>query len=293
MLCLCVVVAATSGCTGAGGPTQTRTTIPSAPLPTYAEAVRRYNDNARKIDRIWSRAVATIEWTDLKDKRRVEQGDDCFVVYVAPDHFALSVGKLGTTLMWAGCDAERYWVIDAQEPRQAYVGRRANVGRECTDPLPMIGGVNPRDVMRLMAVEPIDPGAVPVAPTVEWHEGRWMIEPPGASTRLHIDPATGLATRIDLLDAAGRSRLICKLSNPVVIESHIVPAGGPAKLAGRMEIELPDGSGSVRLTISSPGDGRADDRIDERLFDFDRIRRVFKIGDDATTLLDHDCDSAP
>lgn len=264
--------------------------VPRDEPPPYAEAVRRYNENAKKVDRLWSRAVTTLEWFDSKGERRIEQGDDCFVVYVAPDRFALSIGKLGKTLMWVGCDEQRYWMFDLQEPRSAYVGTRANAGKPCVRPLPMVGGVSPRDVMRLMGVEPIDADAEPAGQPVEWHEGQWLIEPPGTGTRLLIDPETGLATRIDLLDEHGYSRLICRLSHTTVIESFVIPPGGPAKIASRLNIELPDGSGSVRLTMSSPTDGRRDDRIQDRVFDFDRLRKLLKVEEDATHSLDADCE---
>lgn len=292
---LLVVAALFPGCAASekypstGEPLHTRFTA-REPLPSYAEAVRRYNENAAKVDRLWSRAVATIEWMDEKGERRIEQGDDCFVVYVAPDRFALSLGKLGKTLLWAGCDAERYWVLNAQDPRHAYVGRHEHVGKACTQPLPMVGGVHPRDVMRLMGVEPINPELLPDEPAVEWLDGQWMIEPPGMGTRLLIDPKTGFATRIDLIDGAGVSRILCRLSHVETLTAYRVPTGGPAKIATRMTIELPDGRGAVRLTISNPTDGRADDRINDRMFDFDRLRRVLKISDEETTSLDRDCE---
>ena len=71
----------------------------------------KHNANLAGLDRLWARSVVEIQWRTADKKERFEQGDGN-VVIVLPSKLALSVGKLGNTLLWAGGDAERYWLFD-------------------------------------------------------------------------------------------------------------------------------------------------------------------------------------
>ncbi len=90
---------------------------PPEVMPTYGQVVERYNANAGRIDRLWCHAEADITWRQ-HDKTHYEQGDGVLMV-VLPDRTSFSLGKLGNTLLWAGADAQKYWLFDlcATRPR--------------------------------------------------------------------------------------------------------------------------------------------------------------------------------
>ena len=270
MLALGVAMLALPGCpprppVDAGGAKLT-------PPPEYADLVKRYNANIDGASRLWSRGVIEMTWRD-GEKKRFEQGDGNLVA-IAPDKIALSIGKLGNTLLWAGCDGERYWLFDMNGDKKAMVGRHENVGKPCARPLP--APVHPRDMVRLLGVTPIDPAKAPPAPAVEWHEGKLLIEPPGTGTRLLLDATTALPVRIDLTDDRGRSRVICVLSKhePMQVEGKD-EASGP-KVARRFEVTVPGREGGATLFLSDLSDGSDGDRIKDRLFDFDALTKALK-----------------
>ena len=131
----------------------------AAPLPgvSYAEAARRYNQHVLGLKRLWARSVVEVSWIEDDGDRRSEQGEGHFV-FVPPRRVALSVGKLGKIILWAGSNAERYWLIDNQGDGVAYVGKHPTVevigptgGVEMRGPLPF----KPDDVPYLLGLRPL------------------------------------------------------------------------------------------------------------------------------------------
>lgn len=282
LITLFIAMLALPGC-----PTRPTTGIDAGaqtPTPEYTALVKRYNANIEGASHLWSRGVIEMTWKD-GEKKRFEQGDGNLVAIV-PDKIALSIGKLGNTLLWAGCDGERYWLFDMNGDKKAMVGRHENVGKPCAKPLP--APVHPRDMVRLLGVTPINETKVPPAPAVEWHEGKLLIEPPDTGTRLLIDPKTALAVRIDLTDARGRSRVVCVLSRhePMQVEGKDI-VNGP-KVARKFEVTVPGREGGATLFLSDLSDGGDGDRIKDRLFDFETLTKVLKPA--AVEVLDEACE---
>src|SRR5262249_54442096 len=129
-----------------------KSVAPPGPAPAYADLAARYNANIAGLDRLWSRAVVELNWRDDRGKKRFEQGDGNLITGL-PDRVALSIGKLGNTLFWAGGDAQRYWLFDLQGDKVAYVGRHAYIGSPCTLESPL--AVQPRDLVRLLGIWPV------------------------------------------------------------------------------------------------------------------------------------------
>ena len=245
---------------------------PDADLPTYRQIVDRYNENIKRVDRLWARMVVELRWKD-KDGRHFEQGEGNLIA-VLPDRVAMSIGKLGHTMMWLGGDHERYWFFDLREQESLYTGRHDQVERLDPDSVPV--PIRPQDLPRLLGLEAIDPERLPSSPAVEWYDGKYLIEPPGMRARLLIDPETARPARIDLFDPTGRSRVVGRLSQWELMRLDGLPPGAFPRIATRLEISLVDKEGRATFYLSDLSDGEQGNRIKDKAFDLTHLRSVFK-----------------
>lgn len=245
---------------------------PTEPLPSYQSLIESYNQRVERLDRVWSRAVVSVRWVDDRGRRQFEQGEGHFI-FIRPHHVALNVGKLGRTLLWAGCDESQYWLFDlSQDPKLAYVGRMDQLDQAAASAFPM--PVFPFEVLYLLGAMPLDAQAVPQEPAVEWLQGHYLIEPPGTGLRMLLDRQTHRPRRIDLLDERGASVIICQLDRYAAVEQQGVGPGGWPWMATRIEITIPGQEGSLRMSLSDQTDGRAFDTINPRIFELPRLMRM-------------------
>lgn len=247
-----------------------------APVPSYAEVVRRYNQRVAGLGRLWASTDVKIRWIDEGGKYRSEEGGGNLVL-VRPRRVALKVGKLGQTGLWAGSNEERYFLFDAYERDTVWVGRHENAGKPCSEPLPL--PVPPEAVGWLWGVM-----TLPMAGRVErLADGYLLVEPAGANVRMLLHPGTLLPVRVDLTDARGYSVLTCRLSEYGPVELTGVPEGRWPMVARVVDCyPLSDGGGegggASRLTmaLSNMSDGVKGNKINDRAFDFDTLLRVLK-----------------
>lgn len=309
LLAGCVVLAIL-GCAGPrpGGDGSDRYPAPPSPMPSYTEVVTRYHANAGKVPSLWARADYTLRWHETtpsgRTRRHTDRGEGNIVLRL-PSSSALTVGKLGEIGLWLGSDGDRYWAMHLRppsgEPRAAFVGRVANLGRPCARSMPGLDGltgVRPHAIAALLGVARIaehrngeareDGRAIgPVPPAVEWVEGCYMIEPPGLGVRLLIEPRRYLPVRVDLLDDDGYSRVIARLSNHRAMEvASLSPERWPL-VAARIELRPTTGDDRVIVTLTDATDGLRDGKIKDRLFDLDRLTRALRI--ERVLNLDADC----
>jgi len=241
-------------------------------LLAYHELAAQHDKNLARINQLWARAVVELHWKDEQGKH-FEQGDGNLMV-VLPNRVALSIGKLGNTMLWVGSDNNRYWLFDLRDEPHVYVGSHAAADHR--NPLNLPIPVRPLDLIQLTGLVPITPPPPGATPKVDWDEGCYLIEPPGQQRRLWLDPQTARSTRIELLTAAGQSRVVCRLSRWRRMTLDGIAPGGFPWVATRMEIQLIGEDATVTLFLSEPTDGRADNRIKPRAFSLDHLTQVFK-----------------
>ncbi len=243
--------------------------------PTYAELVTKYNRNLEHLDRLWARTDVTVRWEQEDGKIRREDGEGN-LLYVAPSRVALTVGKLGHTLLWAGGDDRRFWLFDLQDEGVAYVGSHRWVGAPGSTPLPL--PIHPRDVPGLMgwlplpAPRPGDPGVV------EPLRGYWLVDPPGRRVRLLLDPQTARPVRIDLTDAAGHSLVVCRLDEHRLVDLAGIDPGQRPIIATSADLYVIGREARLTLSLRQMSDGDGGRRIKDRAFDFEALRRAHKPG---------------
>lgn len=244
---------------------------PQAQAPDYAEVAAGYNANAGRIDRLWARAVVISRWTDEDGGTHAEQGEGHFM-FIKPSRVALSAGKLGKTLFWAGANDELFYIFNlTSDPKKVYYGRYADLGalRMSQIVLP----VAPADLLMLVGVNPL-PVAEPAGGHVEhFAGGKLLVETPDRRWRLLIDPKTHLPERIDMLDAAGQSVLTCRLADFDRID--VAAALGPF-MATSIHIQAVGEDGELDLRLNAMTDARDTNRLRDMAFDFDALVRALQ-----------------
>jgi hypothetical protein len=136
--------------------------VTRGPAPDYAATAAKFNERVSRLGRVWGRATVQIRFTDEGGARRWEQGEG-HITLERPTRVALSVGKLGETLFWLGCDAQRYWWMDLSgKSRVASVGRHDGPARRAgagDGDGGVVGGlaatISPRDLFVLAGIEPL------------------------------------------------------------------------------------------------------------------------------------------
>jgi hypothetical protein len=104
--------------------------------PSYTQLVKRYNDNVRALDRVWTSTEVHVRWENEDGKQRSEHGDG-HLIMARPRKVALTVGKLGNTILWAGSNEHGYWLFDTRDEGTVFYGRYENLNKPCSRSLPV------------------------------------------------------------------------------------------------------------------------------------------------------------
>jgi len=238
-------------------------------LPPYAEVAVRYNRNLAHLDRLWARADVTFEYLDEKKKKQSDRADDSKLMVVPPDRVALSLGHAFGDVLWAGTDGERYWAFDLHsDERPVYVGRLENLGRPTTQPLP--SPIYPHEVPAILGLLPLpaDSGA-----TVEWYEGRWLVEDPATQQRLLLDPATALPRRVDVVNDDGFSIIAVRLDDFVQVEVEGISAADYPWAVSEVRAWMLYRDANIKMKLSGH---RTENPAFKVAFDFERLMKAHK-----------------
>lgn len=257
----------------------------TGPVPSYEDIVERYNANLAGLDQLWSTSVVALRWVDEDGSRQFEQGEGN-LLFMRPDRVALTVGKLGNVILWAGANQERYWLLDLRSSGVAYVGRHANIGRPCSQPLPL--PVQPGAVPHLLGLLPLDETLAEAAPPVQTVRGHYLIEPPGLRLRMLLHPRTYLPVRVDLLNAEGDSVVVARLNDHERVEVEGLPQGRWPLAATDAELYAVGEDARMSLRLANLTDGRRFNKLNPKAFDFDALLRAYR--PEEVVVLDEDCE---
>jgi hypothetical protein len=247
------------------------------------ETIARHNDRVRRLNRMWSRAVVEIDWVDAKGKARFEQGDGPLILR-KPHELALAVGKLGNTMYWLGSDADRYWLLQLDppkdKPRTAYVGHHGPGAEADLERMPL--PIRPDLLMQVMGISTValpseDPGVnIAQADTEAVVLHIESADSPGMR-ELTFDPAKARLQRVVIRDGDGEVIAEAGLSRYKTVELRGVPKGGWPEIPHRIEVRLPRRQATATLFLSQTTDGRAEDKVRDAQFDLERLLRAFRI----------------
>jgi hypothetical protein len=262
------------------------------PTPSYTELVKQYNAEVERLDRVWASTEVHLRWKDREGKTQSEHGDGTLII-VRPKNVALTIGKLGNTLLWAGSNEDGYWLFDKRENSKVFFGRHRFVDKPCSRSLPM--PVQPEAVPYLLGTMPLEATPAPQGEAVATYNGYFLIEPLGLNVRLWLHPQTARPKRVDLLDDDGRKVISAILREPWPVDQADVERAQWPLMAHETQIYVLDRDAeteaSVRLELQSASDGEDDDKIKPQVFDFDTLMQVHEPGQAID--LDADCFDAP
>lgn len=237
--------------------------------PGETEAViAAYNRQAGAAGRLWAITRIDAEWV-ARDGRRERFDGEGRLLLDRPDDVAMTVGKaVIDTAFWAGGDGRAYWLFDLLEDR-AWYGRGRGDGL-VIDPLPIPMG--PGDLRLILGLEPVDE---PDKARREWERGYLVVSPAYSDRwRVWLDPRSGRAARVDVLDDAGEPAVVSLLSEARQIEDD--EAGGLTSTIVMTVAEVYSLDPEARVTLRLRGvtDGRS--RVRPIAFDFDALLRAHK-----------------
>jgi len=256
---------------------------------TYAELVQRYNQTVESFGTLWTRTDVDIEWVDIDEdgdrKYRSESGDGKFIMR-GPQETALTVEKLGKIYLWAGSNAEHYWLFDRVDGdnKTAYIGAFEKIAQPGRRPYPL--PVRPEMVPYLIGVVPL-PEAEALGddpPPVDLYEGKFLVDLRSLGMRMLIDPETFRPHRVDLTNRAGFSMLTSKLSGSFPVEVDSVPKAQRPTICKKAEVYV---SGyESRLTVSMDYATTSSRKVRDPMFDFEMLKKALK--PDRVELLDRE-----
>jgi len=262
-----------------GGCTQTppgpgpngATVQPSGPLPSVQDVIARYNSRVERLEAIESPVELVIRATDAAGKETKEQGEGNLKM-VRPRKIALRIDKVAQTFFWLGSNDEKYWWFDLRgDEKVALVGTHAKAKPEVAARFGL--PVHPVDLLDLAGVAPLEGGE---RASISWaKDGRHVVvEMPGrwGVKRLTIEPKSGEASAVEILDAAGSVVVSSRLEKYEAVKVR-GDAAATARMATRLFAEVPSAKASVELLIHSPVNNGAA-RIKDANFVYDELKRV-------------------
>lgn len=280
--------------TGSGVRTPAPSVVRAPSMPARGEApgaaslIRAHNTRVAALSRLWSRATTEIFYTNSEGERRWEQGEGHFQ-FVAPARMALTVRKLGETVLYLGCDAERHWLFEPAGADRVSIGRNDNAGNPCARSLGL--PANPLDLIDLLGLSPLAEGA---ASTVAVSgDGRLVMlsQPARSGVICHtFDARTLEPVRIELLapPSPGAPPAVLVSAELTAYETITLRGSGvvPPRLPTRVSLRHAETGTEIRLHLADATNGRPEQLPDEA-FDFDSL--VESIGPVRALVLDRDC----
>ncbi len=247
--------------------------MPALAVPAADEVVRAHNERVALLDRLWARAVVTLRFTDESGDGRWEQGNGHFQVRDG-ELLALSIGKIGEVLLWVGCDAERYWLLNRVDDDRAYFGRHSEMTAQRLQRTGLL--VPPRDILQLGGLQAIDPeGAVVEVKgngdrlvTVADDVGAWRY-------RFAAPPAGDIPLVIERLDLLGDVVIEARLEDPQSVRITDVSAFGVRSFGRLLVTHVPTGDSISILLDGELEDGRRRGVPRKQVFDLDVLLNAY------------------
>lgn len=255
-------------------------------LPTTSSLIEQYNANAHPLDRIWATTAVTARFIDEKGKPRREDGDGLFI-YTRPRNLAITLGKLGNNVIWAGSNDESYWLFDFQGKGAAWFGRHERVGEACSKPLPLPIDMN--DLPLLLGIAPVEDIEVDSdQPAALDDDGYVVLSASDGGYRMYLHPRTARPARVDLLDGEGEPVIIAMLSGEKRVEVQGIPYDVWPVFPARVELYVLDQDASMTIKFDNLTDGRRLDKINPRVFDLAALMKMHE--PDRVDDLDEGCE---
>ncbi|MEM7227936.1 MAG: hypothetical protein AAF432_03890 [Planctomycetota bacterium] len=248
---LFVLIAAIIGC-DAGQPIESQPAPPivdAAPTVSYDDVRLAYNARVDQLTEIYSRGVVELKWRDEAGKQHVEPQVDLDMWINLPRHTSFRLEKLGEVLLWAGSDAERFWLFDMLEaPTALVVGDHASrgAGDESLRIAPLL-------VLDMMGLAHL-PDRAGVAKPVTMVDDSWRVETVTDERHLviYLDAETQRPRAVELLGDDGQIRARSIISREARLEIRGVISLNQPFVPSLIDIDVDDGAMSMKIALGEP-----------------------------------------
>ena len=222
--------------------------------------------------RFSSAGTLTLRWSD-EDGDHLEQADHR-LWRIAPQRAAVRISKVGSSLLLAGWNGERWWVLDETGDRRilrihGWDGVESRSGAD--------GLLSPPVLVAMLGLA-VFPEEMPAdfqraggrsrftMSPIAWGRGDDAFVLPGSLVVEIEEPADG-PVRLELRDDEARLVASARLERHLPVETLGQPPGGWPQFPQRVRISRPAGDSMV-VSFDGP---LAQGRVSERLFDLDAI----------------------
>lgn len=246
--------------------------VNTAPLPSYADMARRYNERIEPLSKLFARANIRLTYFDENGEQKTEEPEGRLQI-VRPDRLALSLGKAGQIIFWFGCDPTTYWWFDLSDSSNRILAYGKH--EKYTDEIGKRIGIamRPLDLIRVLGIVPLDPAG---AGATQWSKDGKRIGITSALgtrgfERIWVNPATDMPISIEIFDPQKKLVLTAKHEG----EEPIELASGRFRppIAAQITVEHHASKTQARLTLT----GIKDSGVSDRAFDLNTLLEKYPV----------------
>lgn len=256
------------------------------PMPGYVELAQRYNSRLADFKRLRMASLSIVcTVVDDRGKKKTQSFNGSLAIE-PPYRLMLTVKHIGAGMspfLWAGSNKDHYWLFDAsdKEHKKVYFGRHDQIDK--ARPIDLELPLHPRQIGALLGLVPLPAHGDGKAPRVQWRDGSLYVELPQSSIAMWIDAESYLPVRVDMGDGGG-GWVEGRLDQPARVELEYSP--DRPLTPTRLVIRRGGRDEQFRLILSR--DRLRDFPFKESWFDFDKLRKYYKIPDDYAHRIDLD-----
>lgn len=263
---------------------------PRPATPDAATLIGAQNARVAALARLWTRATTEVFYTNSDGERRWEQGEGHFQ-FIAPSRLALTVGKLGETVLYLGCDAERHWLFEPAKAERVSIARNENVGNPCCRSLGL--PANPLDLIDLLGLSPLRDSAASTVALAKGGRAILLSQPARSGVIcLTFDAESLEPSRVELLAPPGPGLPPRVVVGADLTQYESITLRGSGVVAPRIPTRITlrhiETETEIRLHLADATNGRPEQLPDEA-FDLDAL--VDAMAPVTAFILDRDCPS--
>lgn len=229
------------------------------PVPAFAEIARAYNQRIQYQDQLFARVNLKLTYADEEGNLKTEEPEGRLQI-IRPAKLALSLGKAGQTLLWFGCDPEKYWWLDMTDnaKRIGAVGRHEDFDDSAAERIGL--AIKPLDMIRLLGIVPIE---VMSKGATQWSQDGRLLGVTSAIgargyQRIWMDPRTLQPETIEIFNQSRELVLVAQhegLENIEITRSLPGAQLTNPRIAARIFITHLESGTEARMTLTGVKDG--------------------------------------
>jgi len=237
-------------------------------MPTYADLAAAQNARVATLDRVWARAKLELRWVDDDGDKRRERGEARLLLKLDEPGLGLPMGSAFGDMMWAGYDAERFWLFDLENDH-AWVGQTGGGRVLLLSGLPL--PLDPTLTPMLLGLAPLDRAETT---EVRWDNGMFLIHLRRRGMRMWFGREKLLPRRVELIGPDGQLLVRCALSDYTPFRSSRVVSDNRPQVLVPATVGVAVPSRDAGITLELSGFSESKRKFKDRAFEFESLVEV-------------------